>query len=134
MITLAANPAVNSAALLVGRILLAAIFVLAGFNKITGYAGSVAYMEAYGLPGILLPGAIAVEFLGGLAVVAGFQTRLASLAIAGFSIITALVFHNKLSDQMQMIMFMKNFAIAGGFLVLFASGAGAWSVDGRRSA
>jgi putative oxidoreductase len=133
MTTIAPTTTTN-AALLVGRILLAAIFVLAGYNKITGYAGSVAYMEAYGLPGILLPGAILFEFVGGLAIVAGFQTRLAALAIAAFSIIAALVFHNKLSEPMQMIMFMKNFAIAGGFLVLFASGPGAYSVDARRAA
>ncbi len=124
------NKLENSADL-AGRVLLAAIFLLSGISKITGYAGSQAYMESAGVPGILLPGAILLEVGGALAIIAGFQTRLAALALAGFSIAAALLFHLKFGDQVQFIMFMKNLAIAGGLLVLAARGAGAWSLDRR---
>lgn len=119
-------------ALLAGRILLATMFVLAGFQKIGGYAGTQQYMESFGLPGILLPLVIVLEFAGGLAIIAGFMTRWVALALAGFTLVAGLIFHFDFSDQMQSILFMKNLAIAGGFLVLAAHGAGAWSLDARR--
>ena len=115
---------------LIGRILLAHIFVLAGLNKIgAGYAGTQAYMEAMGVPGMLLPLVILLELGGGLALIAGYKTRLVCWALAAFTIVAALIFHNKLSDQLQMIMFMKNFAMAGGLLVLAEHGAGLYSLD-----
>ena len=117
---------------LVGRVGLAAIFLLAGMNKITAYAGTQGYMESVGVPGALLPAVIALELIGAALVVAGFQTRLAALALAGFSVVSALLFHFDLADQMQFILFFKNIAMAGGFLVLAANGAGALSVDARR--
>lgn len=124
----------NNAAELVGRILLAQIFIISGIGKLgAGYAGTQGYMEAMGVPGALLPLVILAELGGGAAIVVGFLTRWAALALAAFCIVSALIFHNKLGDQGQMINFMKNFAIAGGFLVLFARGPGAWSVDARRS-
>jgi len=86
-----------------------------------------------GVPGALLPLVIATELGGGLLIVLGLWTRLAALALAGFSLLAALLFHSNLGDQMQMILFLKNFAIAGGFLFLFAHGAGAWSLDARRA-
>lgn len=116
---------------LVGRILLAHIFLLAGLNKITGYSGTQGYMEAMGVPGMLLPLVIILEIGGALALIAGWQTRLAAYALAMFSIVSALIFHSNLADQMQMIMFMKNWAMAGGLLVLAANGAGAFSLDNR---
>jgi putative oxidoreductase len=113
---------------LAGRVLLAAIFVLSGYTKIGGYAATQAYMESTGVPGALLPLVIAVELGGGLAIVFGFLTRLAAIGLAGFSIVSAVLFHGG-ADQMQQIMFLKNFAMAGGFLILAANGAGAWSLD-----
>ena len=115
-----------------GRVLLALIFLVAGIEKISGYAGTEAYMASKGVPGMLLPLVIALEVGGALLVIIGWQTRLAAFALAGFSIAAAVLFHFVPGDSMQMIMFMKNLAIAGGFLILAAHGAGAWSLDGRR--
>lgn len=113
-----------------GRILIAVIFVMAGFDKIGGYAATQGYMEAMGVPGGLLPLVILLEIGGGLAIAVGFQTRWVAAALAGFTVVAAVLFHFDPADQMQMISFMKNLAISGGFLFLFAHGAGAWSVDG----
>jgi putative oxidoreductase len=118
---------------LIGRILLAAIFLQSGIAKIGGYAGTYAYMESSGVPGALLPAVIVVEVLGALALIAGYRTRLVALALAIFSVIAALLFH-RAPDQMQQIMFMKNLAIAGGMLILTARGAGTWSLDARAAA
>jgi putative oxidoreductase len=112
-----------------GRVLLAQIFIISGWSKIGGYAGTAAYMASAGVPGALLPIVIAVELLGGLALVFGFQTRWAALGLAAFSILSALIFHNNFADQMQMISFMKNLALAGGLLVLAQVGATAPSID-----
>lgn len=128
------NPALENAAKLIGRILLALIFIRAGWNKIGGYEGTMQYMAAAGLPGLLLPLVIAVELLGGLLILIGWQTRLAALALAAFTLAAAFLFHLKLGDANQMNHFLKNIAIAGGFLVLFGSGAGAWSIDGDKKA
>jgi len=119
---------------LAGRILLAHIFLLAGLNKISGYSGTQGYMEAMGVPGMLLPLVILLEVGGALAVIVGWQTRWAAYALALFSIVSALIFHSNLSDQIQMILFMKNLAMAGGLLVLAANGAGAFSLDQRAKA
>lgn len=119
---------------LLARVLLAAIFVLAGFSKIAGYEGNVAYMASVGLPGFLLPAVIALEVLGGLALIIGFKVRLVSLALAGFSIASALLFHLDLADQMQFIMFFKNLAMAGGFLALANTAPGAWTLDRKLGA
>ena len=116
----------------VARVLLAHIFVMAGINKIVGYAGTQGYMESMGVPGMLLPLVILVEVGAGLAIIIGWQTRLAAFALAGFAVVSALIFHNNLGDQMQMIMFMKNLAIAGGLLLLAEHGAGAFSLDNRK--
>ena len=122
----------NQYSSVVARILLAHIFVLAGMNKIMGYAGTQGYMEMMGVPGMLLPLVIILELGGGLALVAGWQARWVAFALAGFSVISALIFHNNLADQVQMIMFMKNLAIAGGLLLIAEHGAGAYSLDNRK--
>jgi putative oxidoreductase len=119
---------------LVGRILLAHIFLIAGLNKISGYSGTQGYMEAMGVPGELLPLVILLEIGGALALIVGWQTRLAAYALAVFCVVSALIFHSNLADQMQMILFMKNWAMAGGLLVLAANGAGAFSLDNRQRA
>ncbi|HLA32048.1 MAG TPA: DoxX family protein [Pseudomonas sp.] len=123
----------NNAIVLVARLLLGHIFLLAGLSKITGYAGTQGYMESMGVPGVLLPLVIALEIGGSLAVILGFFTRWAALLLSGFCLLAALIFHRNFSDQMQMIMFMKNFAIAGGFLLLYVQGAGAYSIDAKRA-
>ena len=115
--------------LALGRVLLSIIFIAAGAEKIFNYAGSQQYMESAGLPGVLLPAAIVLEFGGGLAILAGFMTRWVALALAGFSLVTAVLFHLDFGNQMQTIMLMKNLAIAGGFLALAAAGPGAFAVD-----
>lgn len=117
---------------LVGRILLAVIFIVAGFGKITGYTGTAAYMASKGIPGALLPLVIALELGGGIAIVLGFQTRIVALALAAFCIVSAAIFHFEPGNQGQMINFMKNFAMAGGFLVLAQVGAPWMSIDAIR--
>ncbi|WP_020650702.1 DoxX family protein [Solimonas variicoloris] len=113
---------------LAGRILIAALFVISGWGKISGYAGTQQYMAAMGVPGAILPLVIALELGGGLAIVLGLFTRPIALLLAGFSIVAAVLFHGA-PDQVNQIMFLKNFAIAGGFLFLVANGAGKLSVD-----
>ena len=118
---------------LVARIFLGQIFLIAGISKIGAYAGTQGYMEAMGVPGALLPLVILLEIGGGLAIIVGWKARWAAVALAGFSVVAAAIFHNNFSDQIQMIMFMKNFAMAGGFLLLAVHGAGAYSLDNRRT-
>ncbi|MBX9755414.1 MAG: DoxX family protein [Pseudomonadaceae bacterium] len=122
----------NNAIVLLARLLLAQIFLLAGLSKISGYAATQGYMDSMGVPGALLPLVILLEVGGSLALLLGFMTRWAALALAGFCVAAALIFHLKPDDQMQMIMLMKNFAMAGGFLLLYVHGAGAYSLDARR--
>lgn len=117
---------------LAGRVLLAHMFLISGIQKIGGYAGTQAYMESAGLPGILLPLVILLEIGGGLALLAGFFTRWAAAALAAFSVLAALLFHMNFADQTQAFMFMKNLTIAGGLLFVVAHGAGELSVDARR--
>ncbi|MCF5895380.1 DoxX family protein [Aeromonas veronii] len=118
-------------ALLAGRVLLALMFVMAGWSKIGGYAGTQGYMEAMGVPGFMLPLVILLELGGGLAVVLGLFTRSLSVLLAGFTLMAAFIFHYQPAEQMQMLMFMKNVSVAGGFLALAAAGAGAFSLDTR---
>ena len=116
----------------VGRLLLAMIFVMSGLSKIGNFAGTQGYMEAMGVPGAVLPLAIALEVLGGLAIILGWKTKIASVALAGFCVVSAALFHNDFSNQSEMIMFMKNITIAGGFLLLVAHGPGAYALDNRK--
>lgn len=125
---------------LVGRVLMAALFLPAGVSKIAGFAGTVGYIASKGVP---LPEAAAiiaiiVEVGGGLALILGFKMRWAALALALFTLIATLMFHNYWTlpaDQqmMQQLMFMKNIAVIGGLLTLAAWGAGAWSMDGKQT-
>ena len=115
-----------------GRLLLSIIFIFAGIGKITDYATTQGYMESVGVPGMLLPLVIAFEVLGGIAVLLGYKARLIAFLFAGFSIVSAILFHQFWVDESQMISFMKNISIAGGFLMIFAHGAGAYSIDNKR--
>uniref|UniRef100_A0ABX1N5P3 DoxX family membrane protein n=2 Tax=Aromatoleum buckelii TaxID=200254 RepID=A0ABX1N5P3_9RHOO len=117
---------------LAGRLLLALIFIISGWGKIKGYAGSQQYMESMGVSGALLPLVIFVELGGGLAIAFGLLTRLAAAGLAVFCLLAAVIFHNDFSNQMQFISFMKNLAIAGGFFVLSIHGPGALSLDAWR--
>lgn len=118
---------------LIARVFLGHIFLLAGVSKMGAYAATQGYMNAMGVPGVLLPLVILLEIGGGLAIIAGWKTKWAAIALAIFSLVAAAIFHNNFGDQMQMIMFMKNVAIAGGFLLLAVHGAGAYSLDNRRA-
>ena len=115
-----------------GRVLLALIFVTSGWGKITGYAGTQGYMESAGVPGALLPLVIAVELLGGIALMLGWRARIVAFLLAGFTLLSALLFHWDPGNQQQYIQFMKNLAITGGFLMIVAHGAGAYSLDALR--
>jgi len=124
----------SNALLLGGRILLAQIFIISGVGKLPGYAATAGYMEAMGVPGMMLPLVIAVEILAGIGVLVGLFTRWSALALAGFTLLAGLLFHFDLGDQMQVIQLTKNLAIAGGLLALMVSGPGAISLDARRGA
>ena len=119
---------------LLGRLFLAMIFIQSGLSKMSDYAATQSYMDAMGVSSALLPLVIALEVVGGIAIVIGFKARLVALAMAGFSLLSALLFHTNFSDQTQTIMLMKNIAIAGGFLMIVAHGAGAYALDNRNAA
>jgi putative oxidoreductase len=128
------NTTLASSAELVGRVLLASLFLLSGVSKLGAYGATAAYMSSAAVPAALLPAVIAVELFGSLAVIVGWKTRIAAALLAGFSLLAAFLFHNNFGDQIQMIMFLKNVSIAGGFLLLVANGAGAISLDRRSTA
>jgi putative oxidoreductase len=129
----------NALLSLLGRVLLAAVFLPEGLRKFTDIAGTAGYIEAGGMPAatLLAWAAAILETAGGLAILVGYQTKYAALLLAAFCVVTGVVFHYGMSnggaDMMQMIMFFKNLGLAGGFLTLAASGAGAWSLDAKRS-
>ena len=123
-------------AALMGRVLLALMFVWAGFGKITGYAGTAGFMASAGVPmvGVFLPLAILVELGGGIALIVGWKARWVALALAGFTLVASLIFHNfwaMTGDAVMtnMLFFYKNVAVIGGMLMVFAFGPGRLSVD-----
>jgi len=115
----------------IGRFLIALIFFMAGINKIFSYAGTQGYMEAFNMSGGLLPLVIIIEVFAGLAIIIGWKTRLSAFILAGFSVISAVIFHANFADQVQFILFMKNIGLAGGLLLLVANGPGAYALDNR---
>jgi len=123
----------NNSIQLTGRSLIAAIFLISGVGKIAGYSGTAAYMESMGVPGALLLPTIVLEIGGALAIIAGWWTKPVALALAAFSLLAGILFHGNFADPMQQIMFLKNVAIAGGFLFLAVNGPGSWSLDARRA-
>ena len=112
-----------------GRLMIAALFLHEGWAKLTAYAAAAAYMRAFGVPEQLLPFAIALELGCGVLILLGWQTRIAALLLAVFCVAAAVLFHTKLSDRNQLLHFEKDFAIAGGLLLLVSHGAGRWAVD-----
>lgn len=117
---------INTVISLVARILMAYIFIVAGWGKITAYTATAGYMESMGVPAALLPVTILVELGGGLALLFGFQARFAALGLAVFSLITAFLFHGGADDAIN---FMKNLAMTGGLFFLMLHGAGKFSLD-----
>ena len=115
----------------IGRIFISLIFLIAGVGKIFNYEGTIVYMENFGIPGYLLIPAIIIEILLPLLVIIGYKTKLAAIILALFGILLAIIFHTDFSVQMQLMSFLKNFAIAGGFLIIFVRGAGKYSIDQR---
>jgi len=122
-------PAIQDAAALLGRILVAALFLHEAWAKLTDYEAAIVYAQAFGVPGILIPAAIAVEMGCALLILIGYQTRAAALLLAGFCIATAILFHARLGSRNELLHFEKDLAIAGGLFILFALGAGRWSAD-----
>ena len=112
-----------------GRIFLSTIFLVEGMNKIFNYESTIEYMENFNVPEYLAIPAIIVEILFPLLLIVGYQTKISALALAIFTLTTALIFHTDFTNQMQLISFLKNFAIAGGFLIIFVNGAGKHSID-----
>ena len=116
---------------LVGRILISALFFLNGIFKINNYDGTIDWMESFGMPGILLIPAIILEILGPVLIIIGYKTKLAAGLLSLFCISTAVIFHNDFTNQMQLTSFLKNIALAGGFLILFVNGAKGFSLDNK---
>ncbi|KUF11579.1 DoxX family protein [Pseudoponticoccus marisrubri] len=119
----------SNAGLLVARVLLGLLFVMAGINKLGDVSGFAGYMASGGVPEILAWPVVLFEILVGLALIAGFQTRLAALALGLFSLASGLLYHYVPADPMQMTMFLKNLALTGGYLALALAGPGAWALD-----
>jgi putative oxidoreductase len=125
--------AFNDIALLIGRILIALLFLVASYNKLKGLGGSTAYFTKLGVPApsVAAPVVAAFELIAGILVLAGFKTRWVALAIAIFVVVAALIAHTNFADANQLNHFTKNLAIAGGALALFVAGAGAYSMDAK---
>ena len=114
---------------LTGRILISVLFFLNGIFKISNYEGSVGWMEGFGLPGILIIPAIILELICPILIIIGYKTKIAASLLCLFCISTALIFHNNFEDQMQLTSFLKNIALAGGFMFLMANGARGYCLD-----
>ena len=114
---------------LIGRILISGLFLLNGIFKINNYDGTIEWMEGFGMPGILVVPAIILEVAGPVLIIIGYKTKLAAGLLSLFCIATAIIFHNDFSNQMQFTSFLKNIALAGGFLILFVNGAKDLSID-----
>jgi putative oxidoreductase len=112
-----------------GRILLSLLFLLSGLLKIPAYAATAAYMSSIGVPAALLPLVIAVEFLGAVAIIVGWKTRIAAFLLGGLTVLAAALFHSDFADLIQAILFMRDLSITGAFLLLMANGAGPLSLD-----
>jgi putative oxidoreductase len=124
-------PAFQKISELTGRILLAALFLISGLGKIGAYAATASYMSSAGVPSAVLPVVIVTEVAGAISIIVGWKTRISAFLLAGFTVLTAFAFHTNFADQIQTVMFLKNFAIAGAFLLLVANGAGPLSIDRR---
>ena len=114
---------------ILGRLLLAAIFLINGIGKIFNYEGTIQYMENFDVPGYLIIPAITVEILFPILLILGYYTKFSALVLSLFTLALAVIFHTDFSNQMQLMSFLKNIAIAGGFLIIFVYGPGKYSID-----
>ena len=114
---------------LLGRILISTLFLLNGVFKISNYDGTVGWIESFGMPGILIIPAIILEVIGPILIIVGYKAKIAAGFLSLFCILTAIIFHNDFSDQMQLTSFLKNIALAGGFLFLVVNGAKGYCLD-----
>tara|TARA_B100001175_G_scaffold120094_1_gene102204 strand:- start:16 stop:393 length:378 start_codon:yes stop_codon:yes gene_type:complete len=118
---------------LLGRILISALFLINGVFKISNYDGTVGWIESFGLPGILIVPAIILEIIGSIMIILGFKVKIAAGFLSLFCIATAIIFHNEFSDQIQFASFLKNIALAGGFLFIVVNGTKDFSIDKKFS-
>ena len=116
---------------LFARILISTLFLINGIFKITNYDGTLDWMEGYGMPGVLLIPAIILEILGPILIIIGYQTKITAAFLSLFCLATAIIFHNDFSNQMQLTSFLKNIALAGGFLFLVINGSKKFSLDNK---
>jgi putative oxidoreductase len=116
---------------LFARILISTLFLINGIFKITNYDGTLDWMEGYGMPGVLLIPAIILEILGPILIIIGYQTKITAAFLSLFCLATAVIFHNDFSNQMQLTSFLKNIALAGGFLFLVINGSKKFSLDNK---
>ena len=116
---------------LFARILISTLFLINGIFKITNYDGTLDWMEGYGVPGVLLIPAIILEILGPILIIIGYQTKITAALLSLFCLATAVIFHNDFSNQMQLTSFLKNIALAGGFLFLVINGSKKFSLDNK---
>ena len=116
---------------LLARILISALFLINGIFKITNYDGTLDWMEGYGMPGVLLIPAIILEILGPILIIIGYQTKITAALLSLFCLATAVIFHNDFNNQMQLTSFLKNIALAGGFLFLVINGSKKFSLDNK---
>ena len=131
----AITPQSNGLATLVARVFLSILFILAGFSKLTAISGTAGYFAGIGLPAPTITAIVVglIEFLGGLAILVGFQTRIAAAIVALFTIGATLVAHMNFAEGMNALMAQKNLAIAGGLILLVLQGAGSISIDAKRN-
>ena len=114
---------------ILGRIFLSAIFIIEGLRKLFFQEQTIEFMEAYGVPGILFFPSVIFEILFPLLIIVGYKTKLASLIMILFILTVTIIFHTDFSNEVQLIAFLKNIAIAGGFLIIFARSTGKYSID-----
>ena len=114
---------------LIGRIFISVLFFLNGIFKINNYDGTIEWMDSYGLPGIMLIPAIIIEIIAPILIIIGYKTKIAAVFLFLFCLSTAFIFHNDFNDQIQLTAFLKNIALAGGFMLLIANGAKGYSID-----
>ncbi len=117
---------------LLGRIFISSIFLLSGYNKIFNYADTVTWMEGFGVPGFLLAPAIIIEILLPVLIIIGYRTQISAIILGAFCITTAFIFHSDFSNQMQIIAFLKNFALTGGFIFIAVNGPKEWSMENKK--
>ena len=117
---------------LIGRIFISSVFLLSGYNKIFNFDATVSWMEGFGLPGFLLWPTIVLEILLPLSIIIGYQARISAIVLALFSLTTAIIFHSDFNNQMQIIAFLKNLGLAGGFMFIAIHGTKDWAFDNKK--